>query len=391
MIFLQMEIACLTIEEDEVMQKLDLDRFWEKDRLAHMDNCFSSDSPQVALGIRMSDECVFAELGVDGNPWGPIDRELRMELNRRYNDKAEKIVGIRLLNEYVPHPDECFPAIRRIGEVFGGQYIFNGVSEWLTQSCHTPQELEKMLDRVERMDLREFILPSGWEKEKKRIFEQYGKKPSRFIVIRGPVSLACSIFGVENLIFLIMDEPDLAKRFSNAIRDVTLQYAYIMAEEAGYTRETMPHGFHFNDDDCCLLNEELYTAFAYPILKAVFDELSPDEGDIRYQHSDSNMEHLLPVLGKLNLNGVNFGPTVMIDRIRHYLPKARIEGQLAPFTFMRNDAEAITNEVKRDCMLAKQCGRGVCLTTAGSINNGSLLTSMYTVMCAIDRYGQYGE
>ena len=72
------------------------------------------------------------------------------------------------------------------------------------------------------------------------------------------------------------------------------------------------------------------------------------------------------------------------------MPNTRIDGQLAPFTFMRNDEDAIIAEVKRDCEAAKENDlRGLNLTTAGSINNGSLLTSMRAVMAAIQNYGRY--
>jgi hypothetical protein len=75
--------------------ELDVAQFWRDDALAHEENCFSPKAPQVALGIRMSHECVFAELGVEGHPWDPIDPVRQAELNKRYNDKAEKIaVGI---------------------------------------------------------------------------------------------------------------------------------------------------------------------------------------------------------------------------------------------------------------------------------------------------------
>jgi len=57
---------------------------------------------------------------------------------------------------------------------------------------------------------------------------------------------------------------------------------------------------------------------------------------------------------------------------------------------MRNDEAQIIAEVKRDCEMAKENdARGLHLTTAGSINNGSLLTSMHTVMAAIQNYGRY--
>ena len=373
------------------MLDLDIEQFWKDEETAHEDNCFSKESTQVALGIRMSDECVFAELSEDGEPWGYTPPERRLELNKRYNEKALKTVGKKLLNENPPEPDDSrFPSFKDIGEVFGGKYVFDGKTTWLEGSIEDETALEKKLDEIDSMDLRSFILPPNWESEKKRIFEKYGKKPPMFTGLRGPVTLATSVFGVENLIFLIYDTPELAVRFSDTIARVIIGYFDIFREEAGYSAEDFPHGFGVWDDNCCLLNEELYELFGYPILKKVFDHCSPDPGDRRYQHSDSAMEHLLPVLSRLNLTACNFGPTVTVDKIRKHMKTTRIDGALAPFTFMSNDEEKIIAEVRRDCEQAKVDDiRGLNLSTAGSINNGSLLTSMRAVMAAIQNYGRY--
>ena len=56
---------------------------------------------------------------------------------------------------------------------------------------------------------------------------------------------------------------------------------------------------------------------------------------------------------------------------------------------MRNEEADIIAQVKRDCEAAKATGRGLNISTAGSINNGSLLTSMRLVMATIQNYGRY--
>lgn len=373
------------------MLSVDLEQFWKDDVEAHKENCFYEESPQVALGIRMSGECVFAELGEEGDPWGSMPRERRIDLNKRYNDKTEEIVGKRLLSEEFPTEDEKFPYVKRIGEIFEGTYERGEkTGEWLHSPIDTPKELEKMLDRVDKMDLREFMFPDNWEKEKKRIFETYDRKPHLHRHIRGPVTLATSIYGVENLIFLYYDARELYQRFSETIGRVTLEMSQIMDEEAGYTSENKPSGFSFADDDCNLLTPEMYEEFGYPILKKIFSYYSPEPEDRRYQHSDSAMGHLLPILSRLDLTGCNFGPTVLVDEIRKNMPETRIDGCLAPFTFMRNNQEKIIEEVKRDCEMIKAAGtKGLNLSTAGSINNGSSLESMRTVMYAIQNYGRY--
>lgn len=163
-----------------------------------------------------------------------------------------------------------------------------------------------------------------------------------------------------------------------------------MDREAGFTPKNRPSGFSFADDDCNLLNPEMYNVFGYPVLKGVFEYYSPDKGDVRYQHSDSAMAHLLPQLAELNLTGCNFGPTVLVDEIRKYMPDTRIDGCIAPFTFMNNDISKIKDEVKRDCLMIKNSGtKGLNIYTAGSINNGSSLTNMKAVMETILEFGRY--
>lgn len=368
-----------------------MESFWKDDNIAHRDNCFYEGAPQIALGIRMSEECVFAELGEDGDPWGREPDKRRLELNRRYNEKARKIVGRALLRETMPEKDSHFPEIRRIGHVFGGTYESGyKTGEWLHSPVKTPEALEAMLDRVDKLDLHDFLFPPNWESEKKRIYETYGMRPGLVHHVRGPVTLAMSIYGNENLIYLYYDAPELYRRFSASIKKVILEIARFTDAEAGYTEDNRPRGFSFADDDCNLLTPEMYADFGYPVLRDVFAYYSPDPADNRYQHSDSAMGHLLPLLADFNLTGCNFGPTVLTDAIRKHMPATRIDGCLAPFTFMRNDREALAAEVLRDINMVRESGvKGMDMRTAGSINNGSSLENMRLVMQLIQNYGRF--
>jgi uroporphyrinogen decarboxylase len=372
-------------------KQMSLDQFWKENDEAQKENCFNPEATQIAMGILMSDECVYSELNEKGDPWGEIDIPRQFELNKRYNDKAEKIVGKRLLKEIAPKDHIAFPYIKRVGEVFGGQYLIGvNTGEWLESPIKTPDALEKQLEKIDHLDFESFILPENWEKESRKIYEETGKRIKLRRHVRGPVTLGTSIFGVENLIFLAYDSPELFKRFSRTILRVVLEINRVIDREAGYTSETAPSGFSFADDDCNLMTPEMYKDFGYPVLKGCFEHYSPNPGDKRYQHSDSSMAHLLPILGTLDMNGCNFGPTVMVDEIRKYLPNARIDGCLAPFTFMNNNAEEIRKEVKRDCLMIKETGtRGLNIYTAGSINNGSSLESLKVVMETVQEFGQY--
>ena len=384
---------------------VDLERFWN-DQAISLANPFGTvcrgltncaDIPQVPLGAVLTSECVYAELGIEEDFWRyDHDDAWRLSLNKAYNDKAEKIVGRRILSEKSNDPRLEYPPVKGLHDVFEAENIWVDQSWWLQKSANGPDELEALLDRVESRDIRSLILPENWHEEKERLMAM-GISPNLYRGQRGPVTFAASIYGPEDLIFLILEKPDLAARFSRAILDTMLGIARVLDEEAGYTPETArisdhntgaPHGFSFCDDNCCLLTPEMYEFFGYPVLEGIFARYSPNPEDRRYQHSDSPMAHLLPLLGRLDLTGANFGPTVTVSEIREYLPHAVIDGQLAPFTYCRNEEENIVLEFLRDFEMARE-RRGLVFSTAGSINNGTSLTSMRLAMAAIQRYGRY--
>ena len=384
------------MEEQLRYPELDVEQFWKDNELAMRDNCFYEKAPQVAFGIDILDECVITELGLDMHPWAHVPPAEMTEYRKRYNDKAERIIGKRILREE-PKPHLKFPAVKLHGTVLGGVYEEKDHVEWLHSDIKTPQQLEKQLDQTDRilLNLRDFILPPNWDSEKKRMFEECGETPDPYWYgrrVRGPVTLAMSIFGIENTIFLMCDEPDLAHRFFDTIEKIIMGYIKIFEAEAGPEKMAdNTYAYRFNDDNCCMMTADLYEEYAFPILQRVFAYTCPDRlKNCRYQHSDSAMGHLLPVLGKLDFTAVQFGPTVLLDQIRKYMPNTRVDGCISPMTLMYNDEEKIIAEVKRDCEMAKALGtRGLKIDAAGSVNYGTKLTSLRAAMYAVQTYGRY--
>lgn len=374
------------------LARLDVERFWADQELSCKD-AFSRTNSQLPLGMLMSDECVYAELGIEQDFWRYYhDEPWRVSLNKAYNDKAERIVGRRLLPENPTPPDAAsrsYPPVKNLADVFEAKNIWQTESQawWLMESAHSADELKALLDRVDAIDLRSFILPPNWSDEWPRL-RALGIQPPTYRVQRGPVTFAMSIFGVENVIYLIHDDPKLAARLRDTILRVMLGIMDVLDSAAGYTPATSPRGFYFCNDNCCMLTPEMYEFFGYPILKAVYEWCSPAPGDQRGQHSDSAMGHLLPILGRLGMTTVNFGPRLTVEQIRAHMPQAVICGQLAPYTLMRNEQVNLVAETLRDFEMSRE-HRGVLLATAGSINNGSLLTSMRLIMATIQEHCRY--
>lgn len=376
-----------SLPRDGGLAPLDIERFWQDQETALADP-FGSHIPQVPLAAFPTRECLFAELDIPED-WHRLhhDAEWRARLSKAYNDRAEPVIGRRPLNESVPEASHQWPTLKGLHDVFEARNEWSGDSYWLHQSANTESELEALLDRVDQLDIREFILPPNWEAEKSRL-GSLGVPPPLYRQQRGPVTFATSVFGSENLIFLIIDNPDLAARFRDTILRVMLDIARVLDEEAGHTPESAPRGFRFADDNCALLTPEMYEFFGAPILGSLFARYAPAPTDLRYQHSDSDMGHLLPSLARLGINRCNFGPRVTVAEIRRHLPDCVIDGQLAPFTLMRNDETLLVAEFLRDLDMARHA-RGLRFTTAGSIINGSKLSSFRLLMAVIQSLGQY--
>jgi uroporphyrinogen decarboxylase len=372
---------------------VDLAQFWKDQAIAGADP-FGRSIPQCVFGANVTWECVFDELGVEQDWWRFLhaDEPWALELSRRYNDLAEPVIGRRVLPETPRDPTRAWPPVKELHHVFEADNVWEGGASgswWLRQSADTPAELAALLDRVEKRleDLRSFLLPPNWESEKARL-RSLGVRPPLYRGQRGPCTFACSIYGPENLLLLGFDDPALFERFSRVLCDAILARARVLDEEAGFTPQTAPRGWGWADDNSCLFTPQLYERFAMPIHRAVFARYAPDPADRRYQHSDSNMAHLLPQLAELDLRGTNFGPTLTVAEIRRHCPNAVIDGQLAPFTYSRNEEPDMVCEFLRDFDQAKE-RRGLNFATAGSVNNGSRLTGMRLLMAAVQRHGRY--
>jgi uroporphyrinogen decarboxylase len=370
---------------------LDAGRFWAEQEAAAADP-FGRSIPQLPLGIRMAPECVFGELGVKADYTRlQFDAVWRRGLVERYNAEALRIVGRPVLEDRPPS-GEPEPGRRHLHDLFEADNRWQGDSYWLMRSASTPEELARLLDRVEARlaDHRTFaawLLGDGWKRSRDEL-ARVGLRPKPYRSQRGPVTFATSVYGVENLIYLLLDAPALAARLRDLILRGVIAIAETIDAESGADAASAPRGWYWLDDNCALLSPDLYRVFGYPILEAVFARFSPDPGDLRGQHSDSEMAHLLPLLARLGLNDVNFGPKLTVAEIRAHLPRAVIHGQLAPFTFSRDDSAGILRELLRDFEQAGDA-RGLVFETAGSVNDGSRLAGLRLVMSAIQRHCRY--
>ena len=148
---------------------LDLEQFWADQEIAIQDP-FGTNIPQPPFGAILTWETVFDELGIEENVWRyQHDETWQLELNRAFNNKAERIVGRRPLPETLPPKEHLWPQTKGLADVFEARTVWHDQSWWIQQSAHTEDELNALLDRVETRNIRDCILPPNWDKEKNRL------------------------------------------------------------------------------------------------------------------------------------------------------------------------------------------------------------------------------
>jgi uroporphyrinogen decarboxylase len=353
---------------------VDFARFWQENAICRA-RPFSTDKPRAALALALDEHWLFGEMAPVSTLRYYQDHEYRVELNKRCNDRLERGIGYRAFAEEVrPRGPE------RIETLFGcREECTEGSTPWLVPSADSVEELAGILDKVEQSDLAGFFLPDGFRQE----WEQRGGGRLGGDS-RGPATIGTSVCGTQNYLTWLIDEPDLMDRFHRLLARGIVERDRLLREFSGNAAA----GFGFRDDNSCLLSPHLYERFCLPVLATVFDAFSPAPADWRYQHSDSAMGHIMPLLRRVRLNGANFGPEVAIEDIRRELPDAMIHGHVPPFVLMRGTRAEIEQRVMRDFQVDGLAGQLV-VTTAGSISCGTSIERMRWLMEIVDDHTCY--
>lgn len=362
--------------------ELDTKAFWEENELCFKP--FSTDKPRVPLLLPLDDHFLIEEMGVESTIRYYQDKSYQLELSRQCNDRIEPILGKRFYSE----KDEPGSYLNRFEVIMGARWVLTeGGTPWL-EPCEIEdvEDLKRLIAKAEKIDMKKAAFPEDWA-EKKEQFEKETGKPVRLggSYSRGPATMATSIIGTTNTCIFMMDYPDEMKAFFEVMAEKLIEYHQAVMDD---TQKTEVNGYSLADDNCYLFPPKQYEAFCAPVLKKLFDRFAPDPEHQRFQHSDSDMGHLMGILNDLGVNVVNFGPNIHPLDIRKAMPKAVIRGQIPPFTLRNGTREEIIEIVKRDIDTVGADG-GLIESTAGSIAAGTPLENLKLLMWAVNEFGRY--
>lgn len=360
----------------ELTAGLDVNAFWEENARC---TGFTTNKPRCSLGFSPDDHWLFEFLQVPLMIPYYRDKEYRDSLHLEANRVTAEYIGCAFFDE-----DTWLHSPRRIENLFGSEFAYHeGGTPWLMPATEDPVEFERILDRVEGIDLKTWAFPGDfldeWQQRKKegRPLQKLGGGS------RGPATVMTSVLGAETVFFWIYDHPDLMKRFRDLLARKMVELNRALREFSG---NTVP-GWWIADDNCALFNRELYREFCFPVLQQVMDAMAPGDA-CRFQHSDSAMGHLLDDQRELGIKEVNYGPTVDAALIREKMPDAMIHGHMPPFLLRNGSPEDIRKRLIEDFHKAGSTG-GLRVTTAGSLAAGTGVGRMRWLMKLVHDHCRY--
>jgi uroporphyrinogen decarboxylase len=366
---------------------LDLPAFWtENEQCLALETIsfYNSQTPathktRCALTFSPDDHWLLELLKVPSTVRYYRDKSYRDDLHRQANILTRQFIGQVYFDEDTWEHDP-----RRIENLFACEFIYTeGSTPWLTPATDDPEEFAHILDRAEATPLLEWAFPEPFlqEWEQRKIA---GKNlPLLGTGSRGPATIMTSVLPVETVFYWFYDQPALMQRFRDLLAQKMIEFNKILRTFSGNDQP----GWWITDDNSALFNPQLYHKYCFPVLAAVLEAFAP-QGASRYQHSDSNMAHLLDEQHALGINSVNYGPEVDVALIRQKLPEAIINGQLPPFLLRNGTPEEIRQRIRSDFQKAGQNGRMV-VTTAGSLAAGTTFGRMRWMMKCVQEECRY--
>ncbi len=359
---------------------LDVEEFWQENEKCFQP--FSTDKPRVPLSFWLDDHYLFEAVEISSTIKYYKDQEYRMKIHKKMNKITDRELGRTFYPEKERRVKE-----ERFEVIMGSQRKYTeGGTPWLESDVETIDDVKHLNERNKKLDMENEIFPQGWEQEKDRYERMTGEKLKLGgNYSRGPATMATSILGTENTCVFMMEEEKIMNDFFKIMTDKLIEYHHVLMEK---TAQENDGGYQINDDNCYLFPPQQYEKYCAPFMEKIFAEFAPTENDSRFQHSDSSMGHLMPILRELGVNGVNFGPDLHPAEIREAMPNAVIHGQIPPLVLRDGTPDEIIDTVIRDIEAVGGDG-GLVEVPAGSVAAGTSFENLRIYMWAVEKYGRY--
>lgn len=184
-----------------------------------------------------------------------------------------------------------------------------------------------------------------------RLLEQDGGE--HFVVgqVLGPTTIAAQIFGIENLIYLLIDEPEGFARLLGFTAQVSQTFAEalfavgaqgVMISEPSASPNVFP--------------KEVFQSFVHPLLQSIFAHLKRRYSGINWLQITGNTTAILPLLAELEIDLVTIDSPVNLSQALQVLSHKAVSGNLNPLLFLNGSRDQIAAALDGDIKQGRKTG-----------------------------------
>ena len=169
--------------------------------------------------------------------------------------------------------------------------------------------------------------------------------------VLGPTTIASQIFGIENLIYLLIDEPEGFTRLLGFTAQITQTFAEALFAVGA-------HGVMINEPSASpnIFPKEVFQAFIYPRLQAIFTELKRKYSGANWLQITGNATAILPSIAELEIDLVTIDSPVNLSQALQVLPHKTVCGNLNPLLFLNGRRDQMAKALDGDIKQGRKAG-----------------------------------
>ena len=200
-----------------------------------------------------------------------------------------------------------------------------------------------------------------------------------------PFSAAAIALGPERLLYALVDEPDLCRRFFDRCTESVIRYGLAAAESGA-------HGLAFGDSPSVMLGVEMYRQFALPYAQKAILTLREKTGLPVFYHICGDTRHILDLMAESGADCLEIDSDVPMAFAKKVISgRCAVEGNVSTIrAFLNGTPEDVRREAYAILDVYGNRG-GLILSSACEIPRHSPTENVYALTRAAREYPYHGN
>ena len=308
--------------------------------------------------------------------------------------------------DLIRHPQKIFNAMNRVSEKFGWQdlaficYAELGVLEFggkvpegnskpTIEVPHNPILEPENLDSMEMPDVRKAgILPIAMEVSR---LQAQNRESLVMVQTSGPWAVACSIFGMMNMVRWVLRNPDLVHKILRKVLPFSISILAYWVETFG-ADHVLPWIGGSASASNSIISPKVFADFFLPYMKELYEAAHHINIKHIFIHICGKQKKNLPYWGELNFGDpgiLSFGKEVDLETAGKLFPKDIIMGNIDTKMLVLGTPEEVYDATKVTIEKGKTCPGGFILAPGCELPLQTPEKNLWAMMQAVSDYGWY--